>query len=199
MNVNFLKQENKELKAMLDIFGFKQRVEKLTRKSETTESLIEVILANNPLSLIEADVIPTGFGDHDKFARVRELSHARFKPREVICLDCRNYTPGAMIEELESVEWPAFYTCLNVNEAWSTMKISCSLFLRIMPSRFAKNKGHACSMVKQCVKENGRDKLLGQIRKTKAELDISKYQHKRNEVIIAIRNAKSYYGQIILP
>ena len=45
---------------------------------------------------------------------------------------------------------------------------------------------------------NDRDKLLRKSRRTKAELDISKYKQKRNEVNIAIRKAKSSYHQNLL-
>ena len=45
---------------------------------------------------------------------------------------------------------------------------------------------------------NDRDKLLRKSRKTKAELDITKYKQKRNEVNIAIQRAKSSFHQNLL-
>ena len=48
LNMNFLKQDNKEFKAILNIFGFKQMVDKPTRISESTETLIDIIVTNNP-------------------------------------------------------------------------------------------------------------------------------------------------------
>ena len=59
LNVKFLKQENKEFKAVLDVFGLKQLVEKPTRVAESSKTLIDVILTNNPGNMIQIEVIPT--------------------------------------------------------------------------------------------------------------------------------------------
>ena len=64
-NVAFLKQENKELKALLDVFLFKQMVKNPTRISEASATFIDIILTNNPAKMVEIDVIPTSIRDHD--------------------------------------------------------------------------------------------------------------------------------------
>ena len=45
---------------------------------------------------------------------------------------------------------------------------------------------------------NDRDKLLRKSRRTKAEVDISQYKRKRNEVNVAIRKTKSKYHKKLL-
>ena len=96
--MNFLKQDNKEFKAILCLFGFKQMVDKPTRITESTETLNDIIEANNPANMIKTEVIPTSIGDHEMVGCVRKLNHASFKPRKITCRDYRSYRPEAMNE-----------------------------------------------------------------------------------------------------
>jgi hypothetical protein len=64
LNTNFLvPSDNKDLKSIFDIFGFKQMVNKPTRITTTTATLTDVILTNNPASISKSDVVPTCIGD----------------------------------------------------------------------------------------------------------------------------------------
>ena len=65
LNVNFLKQDNKDLKSILNIFGYKQMIKKPMRKADDSETLIDVILTNKPSNVVKTEVIPTSIGDHD--------------------------------------------------------------------------------------------------------------------------------------
>ena len=128
---------------------------------------------------------------------VRKLNHASFKPN----CDNRSYRPEAMNKELETVDWSAFYSCRNVNEAWSQMKNICLTTFEHHALRISKKvKGNPAPWVTNNVKKlpNDKDKILRKSRRTKAKFDISKYKQKRNEVNIAIRKAKSSYHQNLL-
>ena len=92
-NVNFLKQDNKDLKSILNIFGYKQMIQKPTRIVEASESLIDVILTNKPSNVVKTEVIPTGIGDHDMVGCTRKMNRLRFKPRQIICRDYRKCQP----------------------------------------------------------------------------------------------------------
>ena len=162
---------------------------------------VDIIVTNNPANMIKTEVIPTSIGDHDMVGCVRKLNNASFKPRKIMCRDYRSYHPEAMNEELETVDWSAFYSCRTVNEAWSQMKdILLTIFEHHAPKICKKVRGKPAPWLTSNVKKlmNVRDKLLRKSRRTKAELDISKYKQKRNEVNIAIRKAKSSYHQSLL-
>ena len=97
-------------------------VEKPTSISKSTETLIDIIVTNNPANMVKTEVIPTCIGDHNMVGCVRKLNHASFKARKIMCCDYRSYRPEAMNKDLETVNWSAFYSCSIVNEAWSLMK-----------------------------------------------------------------------------
>ena len=73
LNVNFLKQGNKDLKTILGIFGYKQMIQKPTRIAEASETLIDVIVTDKATNVVKTEVTPTGIGDHDMVGCVRKI------------------------------------------------------------------------------------------------------------------------------
>eukprot|EP00795_Rhopilema_esculentum_P010408 gene10408-19109_t len=92
------------------------------RISETTETLIDIILTNNPSNMIKTEAIPTSIGDHDMAGCLRKLNNASCKSRKITCRDYRSYCPETMNRELETVDWSALYISRNVKQAWSQLK-----------------------------------------------------------------------------
>eukprot|EP00795_Rhopilema_esculentum_P008031 gene8031-13942_t len=142
-NINFrIENDNKKLKSIFSVFGLKQIIAKPTRISETTETLIDVILTNYPSNIAEHDVIPTSIGDHDMPGCVRKINNSSFRPRLYTCQDYKNYNPENMKSDLQNVDWAPFYNQINVNEAWLMMKsILQNIFNHHAPRIFKKVRG----------------------------------------------------------
>ena len=89
---------------ILRLFGLilvrKKMIEKPTRVAEASETLIDVILKNNPTNMIRTEVIPTSIGDHDIVGCVRKLNHSGSKARKIICCYYKNYRPDDMDKDL---------------------------------------------------------------------------------------------------
>ena len=202
INANYLVlDDSKEFKSILSLFGFAQMVKKPTRITESTETLIDIIATNNPLSLSDNDVIPTCIGDHDMVGCVRKVNCVKFRPRLITCRDYKQYEPEQMNNELRSVDWTSVYSSLNVNDAWHHMKsILSGIFEQHAPTIMKKVRGKPAPWLNNVVKSlmNARDKLLHKSRRTKANSDISQYKLKRNEVNTAVRKAKSTYYKNLL-
>eukprot|EP00794_Sanderia_malayensis_P000892 gene892-189_t len=135
MNVNFLVPgNNKDLKSVFELFGLKQTIEKPTRITEKTRTLIDIVLTNTPANIAGTDVIATSIGDHDMPGRVRKINNSRFNPRLITCRDYKTYNAENMKSELKKVDWTPFYSQRNVNEAWAKMKhILSDIFGRNSP------------------------------------------------------------------
>ena len=109
MNANYLVPgDNKKLKSIFDLFGFKQIILKPTRITATSKTLIDIILTNNPLNLIATDVIPMGIGDHEMVGCVRKTNTAKFEPRKITCRNYKDYNPEGMCDDLRNVDWKWF-------------------------------------------------------------------------------------------
>ena len=135
MNVNFLVPgDNKDLKSIFDLFGLKQVIEKPTRITETTRTLIDVVLTNAPANITDTDVIATSIGDHDMPSCVRKINNGHFNPRLITCRDYKTYNAENMKSDLKKVDWAPFYGQRNVNKAWEKMKnILSDIFGRHAP------------------------------------------------------------------
>ena len=74
-------------------------VQKPTRITESTETLIDIIATNNSLNLIDNDVIPTSIGDHDMVGCSGVLAGGAGGPRppQLAILGGRKNEKGAPI------------------------------------------------------------------------------------------------------
>ena len=202
MNVNFLAPgDNKDLKSVFELFGLKQIIEKPTRITETTRTLIDAVLTNTPANIVDTDVIATSIGDHDMPGCIRKINNGRFNPRLITCRDYKRYNVENMKSDLKKVDWTPFYSLRNVNEAWAKMKnILSDIFGRHAPKISKKVRGKPAPWLNNEVKAlmNDRDKLLRRSRRTRKESDISAYKRKRNEVNIAVKRTKSDYHKKLL-
>ena len=83
VNVNYLcKNDNKEFKDIMALYGFQQMVNQATRICESTETLIDIISTNNPESMKCTKVVPCSFSDHDLICCVRKLNHTFSHPEK---------------------------------------------------------------------------------------------------------------------
>eukprot|EP00795_Rhopilema_esculentum_P010725 gene10725-19504_t len=186
MNANFLSPgDNKDLKSVFELFGFKQLIEKPTILTETTRTLIDAVLTNTPENIADTDVIAT----------------SRSNTRLITCRDYKSYNAENMKCDLKKVDWTPFYSQRNVNDALAKMKnILSDLFGRHAPKISKKVRGKPALWLNNEVKAlmNDRDKLLRRSRRTRKESDISAYKQKRNEVNIAVKRTKSDYHKKLL-
>ena len=58
VNVNFLNNDNKEIKQVLTLFGFKQLTTKPTRYNENNATLIDIIVSNNSVHIPSTELYP---------------------------------------------------------------------------------------------------------------------------------------------
>ena len=202
VNVNFLDSTNgKDFKPILNLFGLKHLIHKPTRITDSTSTLIDIIGTNNPVTIRDARVIPTGIGDHDMVGCVRKINLAREAPRQITCRNYRNYDPEKLKEDLRNSDWLHVMNCVDVNEAWGYMKDMLSGVLnKHAPKIQKKVKGKAAPWLDEGVKRlmNERDKVLHKFCKTRAENDQAAYKEKRNAVNVAVRKAKSSYHRKLL-
>ena len=80
-NINYLKTDNRDFKAMLNVNGFTQLVKSATRITESTSTLIDLIASNNPTTISNVSVISTSISDHDMVGCIHKLNNIKYKPR----------------------------------------------------------------------------------------------------------------------
>ena len=204
LNVNFLnKLNNKEIKSILQLYGFEQLINIPTRFDEEngTKSLIDIIATNHPITIKKSGVIPTCISDHEMIGFVRKVNHVKYKPKTIHCRDYKNYDPNKLNEHLKNQDWSKLYEYKNINDAWTFMRSILQTSYNIFcPMITKKVKGKPSPWITAELKllMNDRDKLLRKWRKVRSKGLKDQLKAKRNRVNIEIRNAKSSYTKSLL-
>lgn len=179
-NVNYsVPGDNPEFKAIMNLYSFKQMINKPTRISGSTKTLIDIIATNNPVSIKTTDVFPLSIGDHDMIGCVRKINSTKFKPRTVTCRDYKNYNHRQINNELKLIDWSYVYNNSNVNSAWIYMKtIINGIYLNYAPVITKRVKGKPAPWLTVELKQlmNERDGLLCKYRRSNSDEDLHAYK-----------------------
>lgn len=113
---NHLTDMTKENKEVIMQNGFKQLIKKPTRITQTSSTLIDLIITNRPSTISKSDVIATSLSDHDMVACVRKLNFQKFESRTIKCRNYANYNPTNLNDEISTIDWQPVYqeTCVSV-------------------------------------------------------------------------------------
>jgi hypothetical protein len=176
-------------------------IKKATRKTKDSSTLIDVILTNNPASIVTTEVLPLSISDHDMIACSRKINNKRFKPKTVYARNYTNYNHNALCNDLRNNDWTEFYKQTNVNSAWKILKDNlCYAFNTHAPLILKTVKGKFCPWITPVIKQNlnQRDRILRKARKTGKENDWSTYKRLRNSCNNQIKCAKYKYNKNLL-
>ena len=202
INCDYLvKNDHRFIKEIFTINGYKQLINKPTRITETTETLIDVIQTTHPINISKSVVIPAGLSDHDMIGCVRKMYKFKRNPKTITCRNYAKYNPETINKELVNNDWENVYNSVDANIAWQHMN---SLLTKTIDqhapfiSKRVKNKPSPWLSIDIKKQMNLRNQLMRKARKTGCELDISKYKQKRNYVKNAISRAKHTHYNTIL-
>ena len=109
-NINFLKPNLPETKffknEILEPFGLKQIVEKPTRVTDKSQTLIDLILVNNPTMVSCTDVIEfAGASDHCLVFLSYAVKRPKYKAKTITRRDFRKFNEANFNEDIESINW----------------------------------------------------------------------------------------------
>jgi len=195
-NANYAdKTNNKDFKSMLQLNGFEQLIDKPTRITDGSSSIIDII-ATNKNNIKHTKVISTSFSDHEMVCCLRKINHRKFPPREIKCRNFSNYNRDELNSDIKNANWDVIYNISNVNKA-------VEYFNNILETAFNKHapminknvKGRPCPWLNSEIKNkmNLRDKFLRKYRKTRKDKDRQNYKTLRNKCTNLFRKAKSSY------
>ncbi|XP_057299399.1 uncharacterized protein LOC130630019 [Hydractinia symbiolongicarpus] len=197
INANYnVKSSHKELKEIIKSQGFYQIVEKATRITAETKTLIDVILTNKRSNVKVTDVIPLSLSDHDCVLCVTKINHNKIPHRTIKCRNYAKYNHEDFQEDLRSRDWSRLYMMTNVNAAWLYFKQILFLILdKHAPTIEKRVKGKRCPWLPNDIKKdmNTRDQLLRKARKSNKGSDWSAYKTLKNRCNNRIKYARQKY------
>ena len=121
-------KETKELKETFRNFGLTQLIDKSTRSTEESSTLLDLFASNSPGNITFTNVVASSLSDHDMLIAVRKINACKLPPRTIECRNYAKYNPSAFCDDLRDIPWDDVLKERNVNTAWSNWK---ELFLNV--------------------------------------------------------------------
>ena len=197
LNSNYLEKEDRfRMKEMFMVNAFSQLIEKATRITEDTATLIDVVLTNNPLNVSNTVNIPASLSDHNLIGCIRKMNSLRYQPERITCRDFKNYDVNTINNELLNADWNKVYSCRSANTAYKQLKeILLDTLERHAPTVQKTVKGKPSPWLTEEVKRhmNTRDQLNRKAQKSNNPSDFRNYRKKKNFVTNEINRSKRNY------
>ena len=197
LNVNYLERNHqKELKDVIKMNGFKQVIDKPTRITKDTKTLIDIVITTDQTKIADTIVFPCCISDHELIGVVRKLHIQKFVPQKSFTQDYSKYTKDQFKDDIRNLDWQSFIFSSDINLAWREFKQNFSNIVdKHVPLKETMVRGKISPWFTRTIKTKmiERDYVLKQARRTNSELHWSRYKTMRNFVTSAIRKAKSNY------
>ena len=107
INIDMLSQENhitKDYQSLLDMFDLKQMIDKPTRVTRTSRTLIDHIVTNCPSRVTTTGIVPCSIvSDHDGVYACINAKVSRFKPRYKYIRDTKTFDSDAFIKDFADI------------------------------------------------------------------------------------------------
>ena len=91
----------RQLKQLFSIYILKQLIKNATRITESSQTLIDIVLSSNPERIIKSSVFPTHLSDHDMIGISRKINTSKFKPRTITTRSFTRYDRCAFPTDLK--------------------------------------------------------------------------------------------------
>ena len=188
----------KQLNSICEIYQLQQLINSPTRITESSNTLIDIIITNMPSRIVTSGVIHIGISDHSLVYAVRKFSiPPKNKPKYLTSRQFKNFKSEKFRDELKNISWDTILMNINdPNEMWEKWK---EIFLEIankhapIKTRRVRNKDSPwlTSQIRRLIIE--RDGLKKQAIKSGNINHWKLYKSHRNKAINAIKTAKSEY------
>lgn len=199
-NINWLEKSSKmKLKVLVDKFKYKQLIDKPTRVTRSSKTLIDLILTNRPERITKTYNLITGLSDHNMTLIVRKLGKKRLtyynQETKIQKIGIPKAKQNNFEEELNQINWDNVTQESNVNQSANifvtTLSNTIKKFTKTWTSK-PKNSlpwfnGDIWHIMKK--RDTARKKSM----KTRNGTDHLIYTTLRNQVISNLRKAKTDY------
>ena len=179
-----------------------QVIRDYTRVTDTTKSIIDLIMVSDVDKISQQGVLPSGLSDHFIIYCTRKTAKSLLnKHHTTIIRSMKHYSKEMLTELLRTVDWSPVFNCLDVNEAWTHFT---DLFMPIVdklaPLKKVRLKQRSepwfSSEILELIKE--RDEIYKLCAKSSTPDLENKRRELRNQVQTEIKAAKKEYFQNVI-
>ena len=201
LNCNLMCSINSDanlLREFMSIFNLNQLINKPTRITDLSQSLIDVIMTNNNSLVSFHDVLSCSISDHDLVYAVLSLKTPRAKPKYISTRTYKNCNPGKFLDDLALVPFHATFFFDEIDDQVNTFNI---LFQEILnehaPIKRIKIKSRPNPFLTPEIRQlmKTRDRWHTKAKNTKDKLHWNGFKFFRQEVKRELRIAEKAYAR----
>ena len=123
LNINYLKNgDHRNLTDNIALLGLNQIVNKPTRVTKASNTLIDIILTNRPGNLCSVNVILSSLSDHDIIGCMRKVNNIKYSDSIISFRDYKKYDHTKINAELSFTDWQPVYQTNDVDSAWNKLE-----------------------------------------------------------------------------
>ena len=196
LNCNLLKDcpEKRAITDLCNDLNLKKIIKEPTRTTDTSQSLIDVILVSTEAVVLESEVLDSAISDHFPIYVSTRLKVPKTPPTYITVRSYKNYDPTAFSPDLatKSDRLLSIFTETDVNTKTEVLKdvIQSTLDLHA-PIKTIKIRSRSNTFVTPDTKElmKSRNKLHQIFLKTRCKRDWEMYTESRNKVKVILKEA----------
>ncbi len=92
MNADYLQQsKNRNIKRIISTSGLKQLIEKPTRVTKDSSTLIDIIATTHEQNIVKTMTYANSISDHDLVGMIMKKNNRKFKPRTIYTRNSAKY------------------------------------------------------------------------------------------------------------
>ena len=119
MNADYLQQwKKRNIKRIISTSGLKQLIEKPTRVTKDSSTLIDIIATTHEQNIVKTMTYANSISDHDLVGMIMKKNNRKFKPRTIYTRNSAKYNEADYKEDLNNVDWEKVAQEPNINKAW---------------------------------------------------------------------------------
>ena len=168
----------KEIKDTVKINGLKQIIDKPTRISKDSRTIID-IASSDDSKIGDKSVFPSCLSDHKLVGVIRKMHIKRFTPRKVFVRDYSKFNVDNFKNDLRNAPWANMFLQNNMNSAWNEFKSELTAIINRhapLKEKIVRGKPSPCLTTSLRNKMHEHDYLLKVARGTGSEKDWSIYK-----------------------
>ena len=98
-----------------------------TWTTETSSTLIDLIITNRPENITKKGVFQNSIADHDMITCLRKINNIWYNPKTKKCRNYTNYSPEELKSDAAKIDWSPVYDATDVDLAMQYFTSSLQL------------------------------------------------------------------------
>ena len=123
LNIDYKKEScHNDIKDIITGNGLHQVIKDFTRETDTSKTIIDIIITSHKNNIADTIVHITGISDHCLIGINRKINCSRYKPKIIRVRKYTSFNKEKFETDIQNIEWKSIDHYRNLNEKWNHFK-----------------------------------------------------------------------------